>query len=659
MKDRREVNLLRAAVVFALLGVSYASQANTADDESPAYCNSTGGGSHEWIAGVQLGNVNNTSAQEQYGDFTAQTADIAAGLNSITLTPGFRSSAYDEHWAVYIDYNQDADFSDDGELVATANAKSALTTSFQVPSSAAGITTRMRVAMRYGNPVADACRDISAGEVEDYTVAISSGDTTLPGMADVCQTEAPFQDDDLVDGDVVCLTGERQLFKIAASDDHTSIAISTSHGEGNLTLFANNGSRAKTDFSHPYSKHVGNNECIVLDNPDQYWSYLEVTGAHAGASLVADFNSSTCRVTTGEEEELYPNYGNDGYPNGASVNIKVFRAEFSDTPFDWESNAMIAEFDKMVDFYTRASYGKFNVSYEISHPIINLGKPQSYYEQQGSNVWHAHWQAKVLAETGIDAKNPGDKTIVLVTAPKPNNYNSTATVPYISLFHKDGGVIAHELGHALGLRHAYGLEGGSEVIGPGEDIDEESINYGGIFSLMGKGSRELMDFDLLHKEYFGWLDADDVPLVTTSGTYRLYAFDHGDSQGHNAPGNIGLKLQSGHTEKNYTYWLEYRTTNDKYGNNINNGVLVYLQGFLEQEQNSHYWKHTSHLLDMTPGIEPDTGRNPWWGDDFVNGELAMGKSYTDKWGAFTIKVVGKGGTLGTANAWIDVTVTMH
>ncbi len=124
-----------------------------------------------------------------------------------------------------------------------------------------------------------------------------------------------------------------------------------------------------------------------------------------------------------------------------------------------------------------------------------------------------------------------------------------------------------------------------------------------------------------------------------------------ETYGTNAPGSIGLRLKSG--DDAYTYWLEYRTTNDSYNANTKNGVLVNIQGYMENESLPSFWNHRSALLDMTPNSK-DNSR--WEIEDETDAELAIGKSFTDPWNGFRITPVAKGGTEDTANAWIEVRV---
>jgi len=144
------------------------------DDDSGGgdYCTSSGNSyNYEWIAGVQIATLNNTSAASGYSDFTAQGLNVSDNETvTVSLTPGFSGSSYTEYWKVWIDYNRDGDFEDTGEEVFSTSGSSSVSGSFTVPASASG-NTRMRVSMSYGS-VPPCCGTFSYGEVEDYTVIV-------------------------------------------------------------------------------------------------------------------------------------------------------------------------------------------------------------------------------------------------------------------------------------------------------------------------------------------------------------------------------------------------------------------------------------------------------------------------------------------------------
>ncbi|MCG8700331.1 MAG: M6 family metalloprotease domain-containing protein [Bacteroidales bacterium] len=138
----------------------------------PQYCNSKGdNSSYEWIKEVVIGSFTNSSGAAGYTDFTSKTVNLPAGSSvDIALTPGFGSTAYNEYWKIWIDYNNDKDFDDAGELVFDAGTMSKTTVNgtIKVASGAKG-TTRMRVSMKYDG-AQTACETFKYGEVEDYTV---------------------------------------------------------------------------------------------------------------------------------------------------------------------------------------------------------------------------------------------------------------------------------------------------------------------------------------------------------------------------------------------------------------------------------------------------------------------------------------------------------
>ncbi|MBL4715355.1 MAG: fibronectin type III domain-containing protein, partial [Bacteroidia bacterium] len=149
---------------------------------TPSYCASKGNdASYEWVANVTVGSINNSTGNNGgYVDLTSISTDLEKGKSySVSLSPGFSGSTYNEYWKIWIDYNQDMDFGDAGELVYDAGSMSSstVTGSFTVSTGATNGQTRMRVTMKY-NAAPTECETFSYGEVEDYTVNIIDAPAT-------------------------------------------------------------------------------------------------------------------------------------------------------------------------------------------------------------------------------------------------------------------------------------------------------------------------------------------------------------------------------------------------------------------------------------------------------------------------------------------------
>ncbi len=161
-----------------------ASQNFTTAAAIVSYCTSKGSNAtYEWIDLVQFGGFTKTSASDGgYKDNTSITANVVRGSsNTIYMSAGFAATAYTEYWKIWIDYNQDGDFDDAGEQVVSGSSASSgtLSATFTIPTTATLGVTRMRVSMKY-NAAQTACETFSYGEVEDYSVNITS---TLTGVA--------------------------------------------------------------------------------------------------------------------------------------------------------------------------------------------------------------------------------------------------------------------------------------------------------------------------------------------------------------------------------------------------------------------------------------------------------------------------------------------
>jgi bacillolysin len=166
---------------------SYNFSTTSAGGGVTSYCASSGtDASSEWIQRVTLSNVdNNSGTNNGYGNYVSTVIQLTAGnVHRFTLTPGFKSggllgaNSYPEYWRIWIDYNQDGDFTDSGEMAFDAGATSTTTVngSITVPANALMGATRLRIQMKY-NAAPTSCESFSYGEVEDYTVHITGSST--------------------------------------------------------------------------------------------------------------------------------------------------------------------------------------------------------------------------------------------------------------------------------------------------------------------------------------------------------------------------------------------------------------------------------------------------------------------------------------------------
>lgn len=165
---------------------AYSGSVNfTTTDVQLDYCNSESTNvNDEFISRVQLNTIDNSSGAQFYSDFTNISTTLTKDTQyTITITPTWTGTLYNEAYGVWIDYNRDGDFNDVGEEVFTLAPTQAtpVSGSFTVPSSAVENSTRMRVTLRY-NQIPGPCDSFTYGEVEDYTIVIegSGPDTEAP-----------------------------------------------------------------------------------------------------------------------------------------------------------------------------------------------------------------------------------------------------------------------------------------------------------------------------------------------------------------------------------------------------------------------------------------------------------------------------------------------
>lgn len=169
-------------------------------------------------------------------------------------------------------------------------------------------------------------------------------------------------------------------------------------------------------------------------------------------------------------------------------------------------------------------------------------------------------------------------------------------------------VVAHELGHNLGLHHAHSLDCGASPI----EAPCTSGEYGDKLDMMGAAYGHVNAF---MKERLGWLAYGASPPITTVETDGLYGLEPVESIGGTAKALKILKSTDATTGARTWYYVEFRQAVGfdsflgTYGN-VLNGVLIHT--------GSESGGNTSYLLDMTPETES-------WNDP----ALEVGKSFTD------------------------------
>lgn len=149
---------------------------------SQNYCSSSYNAQDDWIDNVTLESINNTTGNNNgYADFTSggPTTDLMQGANyPISIDFGYNSGPWATNWRlkVWIDYNQDDVFDDATEVAFDAGQISTATTNqtgtISIPLNASMMTTKMRVALRWGTTAVNPCNTNGYGEVEDYCVNI-------------------------------------------------------------------------------------------------------------------------------------------------------------------------------------------------------------------------------------------------------------------------------------------------------------------------------------------------------------------------------------------------------------------------------------------------------------------------------------------------------
>lgn len=664
-----------------------------------AVCEISANDRYEFIQSVSLN-----------GSALSNGANVSDG-ETLELTPGYSGYAYRNNWRVWIDLNNDGDFADSNEIVFSTDSatNSKVDASLTIPSNAYASSTLMRIVFHADNISDDSCNYSGYGDSKDFTIQLGddagSGDG---GSSDYLLAQTPkggldehidsveinndkhtsgnnngygdYYDEKqftISDGDLITLTPMSNWgadWAVWIDSDHNGVfdsdelVFTQTARRGEVVEGAINLAAIREGVSR---MRVAMNGDGTADATGFRWGEIEdykvevvSSGGDSGGDSGGEPNDGSGGDTNPDDKD----YGSHVQWLHDNVNVKVFKFEFRDVGLTWTNSRIQSELNEIADYFDEQSYGSFNVTYEIHNDVIQINSTKADWDGTTSTEWRAYIEETLIALGEEEYTNIDDNTIYLAIAPQFGYFNDDDELiehglkagvnPGTIRLYDNGdersqaGGIAHEMGHAMGLHHAQGIDGQETIFGVG-DYESERIQYGNPYDLMGNRAWEFGSLNLYYKNFFKTWDIKSyTPEITTSGIYRIYAMEQDALRSER---NIGLRLKSG--DGNYTYWLEYRTGD---GADLD-GVQVNIEGYFPDEDARSYYYGVSYFLDFTPyTFIDDLNDDHDDFDDFYDGALMMDKSYTDEWGrGFTIKTVNRGGTEGTTGAWIEVQVTMH
>ncbi|MEW7277002.1 GEVED domain-containing protein [Aquimarina sp. 2201CG1-2-11] len=212
------------------------------------YCNAGNQGGNN-IAEVIFGDINNTSGNSAYSDFTSQSTNVTKGQTlSLTVNPNPALSNWSSNVVgAWIDWNRDGDFEDAGEEVLMKSPGSGgETANVTVPNDAQSGATKLRVRYKwFSNPDPCGTSSNNGNEVEDYTVVIG-GSTPV-------DTQAPTSPTNVVASNVAQTT---LILTWNAATDNVGVTgyevfrNNQSQGTVSTTSFNDSGLTAGTTYTY-------------------------------------------------------------------------------------------------------------------------------------------------------------------------------------------------------------------------------------------------------------------------------------------------------------------------------------------------------------------------------------------------------------------------
>ncbi len=265
------------------------------------------------IENVNIGTIDNSTDQNcvGYSYFTASTQLVPGEAAVLAVKLGTCEGASGENESkglkVFIDWNQDYDFQDEGETVVISDVMSPtdlINQSFQVPENATLGKTRMRVAYY---PISDisslnSCYSSENGETEDYQIFVQQDNTTISPSFKKTVINAGNQ-------------GARNMDTFDQDKDGTPDLLSTFRDENKVAIIQNSG---QTTFNEILVEDdtllVGQPQSVFVSDVDHddLPDFL-IAAFKANKVVWAEGTARTAFTAYGASTAKSYNFNNDGF----------------------------------------------------------------------------------------------------------------------------------------------------------------------------------------------------------------------------------------------------------------------------------------------------------------------------------------------------------